>query len=265
MGLERLLPESSPDLYTDDLTLQRWLTSTYRETSLSDGEPGVSLKDMKVIMRAFSVKTDNKTTKDMFDRISQGEPVFEFEGFVDMYRAYTNSPVFNQKFANIADAKGTVKARAMSEYFNKVGMSDMSAAHCKDVVARYKGKDGKFSLLNLMYFLHSKENDIGNPKYHDFNQDMSKPLAHYFIASSHNTYLMGDQFRSNSSVEAYISPLLSGCRCVEIDTWDGKDGDPVVYHGHTLTSKIKYRDVIPVRKAIARTLHWCVLSRRLMK
>ena len=31
---------------------------------------------------------------------------------------------------------------------------------------------------------------------------------------------------------------------VSVDCWDGSGDDPVVYHGHTLTSKILFRDVL---------------------
>ncbi|KAL7530302.1 hypothetical protein ACHAXR_008263 [Thalassiosira sp. AJA248-18] len=118
-------------------------------------------------------------------------------------------------------------------------------------VANYSTQPNYISLEQFEAYLLSRDNDIFNPEREKFcKSDMTKPLSEYWINSSHNTYLTGHQLTGDSSVEMYTKALYRGCRCIELDIWDGgKDellGDPVpiVYHGYTLVSKIVFEDII---------------------
>ncbi|XP_063052824.1 1-phosphatidylinositol 4,5-bisphosphate phosphodiesterase zeta-1-like [Engraulis encrasicolus] len=100
-------------------------------------------------------------------------------------------------------------------------------------------------------FIESKDCCVFDRNHTVVYQDMKQPLCQYFISSSHNTYLTGDQLVGKSHLDAYISALRKGCRCLEIDCWDGPDHEPIVYHGYTLTSKILFKDVISTVKDYA--------------
>ncbi|XP_066471358.1 1-phosphatidylinositol 4,5-bisphosphate phosphodiesterase beta-2 [Tiliqua scincoides] len=105
---------------------------------------------------------------------------------------------------------------------------------------------GQLSPEGMVWFLCGPENSVVSQEKLLLYQDMSQPLAHYFINSSHNTYLTAGQFSGVSSPEMYRQALLAGCRCVELDCWKGRppDEEPYITHGFTMTTEILFKDVI---------------------
>ncbi|KAG9484337.1 hypothetical protein GDO78_009972 [Eleutherodactylus coqui] len=112
---------------------------------------------------------------------------------------------------------------------------------------------GRISSDGFCRYLMSDENAPVFLDRLELYQEMEHPLAHYFISSSHNTYLTGRQFGGRSSVEMYRQVLLAGCRCVELDCWDGKgeDQEPIITHGKAMCTDILFKDVIQAIKETA--------------
>ncbi|XP_057207994.1 1-phosphatidylinositol 4,5-bisphosphate phosphodiesterase beta-4 isoform X1 [Triplophysa rosa] len=114
-------------------------------------------------------------------------------------------------------------------------------------------KKGRMSSDGFCRYLMSDENAPVFLDRLDMCQEMDHPVAHYLISSSHNTYLNGRQFGGKSSVEMYRQVLLSGCRCIELDCWDGKgeDQEPIITHGKAMCTDILFKDVIQAIKETA--------------
>jgi len=116
-----------------------------------------------------------------------------------------------------------VKGQDISKGQGAVWSRDDAALFLKNVQREAEGgaaKEWGFDDF-INYMTSSAANIVASPH----NEDATWPLSSYFISSSHNTYLTGNQLYSDSSADAYKNVLLRGCRCIEIDVWDGDDSD----------------------------------------
>ena len=95
----------------------------------------------------------------------------------------------------------------------------------------------------------SKSNIIDERNCERVNQDMSRPMTDYWISSSHNTYLEGAQI-GLASTKGYGRALRLGYRCVELDCYNGSEGEPVVRHGHASTA-VSFKQVLRAIEANA--------------
>lgn len=79
--------------------------------------------------------------------------------------------------------------------------------------------------------------------------DMSHPLSSYFVSSTHNSYLSGNQLHGRSTADAIRRALALGARVIELDCYSANDAalitaEPWVTHGGTLTGKLPFREAV---------------------
>uniref|UniRef100_A0A8C7W282 Phosphoinositide phospholipase C n=1 Tax=Oncorhynchus mykiss TaxID=8022 RepID=A0A8C7W282_ONCMY len=250
-GVRKLIQNTKS--MNDKERLDQWIWDWFQKADKNkDGR--MNFKEVRTLLKMMNVDMNEEYTLRLFTMADNSESgCLENEEFVQFYKMLTKREDVWRVFQDYS-RDGQILTLAELEDFLKQEQQEgeRSLEHAQELIDRYEpsenGKDhckhGAMSIDGFQMYLVSPEGAILDPQLLALHQDMSQPLSHYFICSSHNTYLMDDQLRGQSSQEAYIQALKRGCRCVEVDCWDGPNGEPVVYHGHTFTSKILFRDVI---------------------
>jgi len=106
-----------------------------------------------------------------------------------------------------------------------------------------QGHSSKLTKLQFALQMLHPRNDATTPAEEvKKTAEVDLPLAQFWIASSHNTFCVGDQLTGNSSPDAYRRQLLQGLRHCEIDCWN-RGLEPIVTHGHTFCSIEQFEPV----------------------
>ncbi|CAB1431329.1 unnamed protein product [Pleuronectes platessa] len=209
----------------------------------------MSYDEVKRLLQMINIDLSEHYARSLFKRCDRsGDNRLDHKEIEEFCRELMRRPELDGVFRHYSSNGCVLSTAELRDFLGDQG-EDASLNHAQSLILTYELNDwaqkNQFMTQNgfTMYML-SLENDVVNPIHARVYQDMSHPLSHYFISSSHNTYLTKDQVTGASSTEPYIRALNQGCRCVELDCWDGDKGEPVIYHGHTLTSKVSFKEVI---------------------
>ena len=149
--------------------------------------------------------------------------VLDYAQFIQLGYRLRERPELHPYFDEFADCEGRLYAEAVLSWATKYYAGTVSLELAREFIRRvmFFEKNPQFILFDgFSISLSGIGNSIVLSDYTlSVYQDMTRPLSHYFIASSHNTYLEADQLKGKSSVEMYINVLRKGCRCVELDLW----------------------------------------------
>ncbi|KAL7677824.1 hypothetical protein ACOME3_004057 [Neoechinorhynchus agilis] len=196
---------------------------------------------------------------------------FTFEKFYHLYRRLCPRTDIENLYRRCTKGNEHLTLKMMMRFLNETQRDSrlnevlvpfVSEPKVLKVINSYESNNrlSKIKVLGFdgfFRYVSSMDNDAIIDEDFTIHQSMDKPLecgpvaiSHYFINSSHNTYLIGRQLGGKSSVEMYRQVLLSGCRCIELDCWDDKD-EPVITHGKAYCTNVSFRDVIVAIKETA--------------
>ncbi|XP_020950864.1 1-phosphatidylinositol 4,5-bisphosphate phosphodiesterase eta-2 isoform X2 [Sus scrofa] len=242
-------------------TRDQWLKQTFDEAD-KNGDGSLSITEVLQLLHKLNVNLPRQRVKQMFKEADTDDHqgTLGFEEFCAFYKMMSTRRDLYLLMLTYSGHKDHLDAADLQRFLEgEQKMTGVTLETCRDIIEQFEPCPENKSFTN---YTRSPAGDIFNPEHHRVHQDMTRPLSHYFITSSHNTYLVGDQLMSQSRVDMYAWVLQAGCRCVEVDCWDGADGEPVVHHGYTLTSKILFKDVIEAinKHAFARNEYPVILS-----
>uniref|UniRef100_A0A8C2ILV8 Phosphoinositide phospholipase C n=1 Tax=Cyprinus carpio TaxID=7962 RepID=A0A8C2ILV8_CYPCA len=169
-------------------------------------------------------------------------------------------PEINEIFTSFTKGKGFMTKEMLTKFLNEKQRDSrlneelfplVRPEQVKNLIEKYEPSSsnasrGQISPEGLMFYLMGSETSVVKLDKLAQSHDMTQPIPHYFVKSSHNTYLTAGQLTGVSSPEMYRQCLLAGCRCLELDCWKGKppDEEPIITHGFTMTTEILFKDVI---------------------
>ncbi|OMJ76349.1 hypothetical protein SteCoe_24291 [Stentor coeruleus] len=237
--------ESESNFFRRRMSTQEGITRRLWASSDLNSSGNLSLEEIKTMLKNMNLYINHEEILDLFHKFDTNKnQAIERSEFDEMIAHIMLRPEIDRIFLEYTDGKEYMSRREFRRFCKSIQGDITNYKNVIGSLAEEVDDEQKLTMKGFRdYLLSPIINSAIQTQQTSVCMDMTQPLTHYFIATSHNTYLEGNQLTGMSSVFQYSRVLLEGCRCIELDTWNGDD-EPVVTHGHTLVNKISLRDVV---------------------
>jgi phosphatidylinositol phospholipase C delta len=259
--IQRLRIQTMADLAKggENCLQELWRRETARAGAIDADDTRLSFQGVNNLCKTLSINCSESSLRAHFNQADYAHvgtiDYNQFRGFIkklrkrhDIKQVFKNIKPSNKKeldLQSFLDFMVNIQGIQVNKELDH--WTELFERHCrmfrKDDEPCEDATTMNFAAFQELMMLSSVSGAMANPT---SEVRLDRPLNEYFISSSHNTYLTGRQFMDDCSTEAYVSALTRGCRCVEIDCWDGPGGRPEVRHGRSFTKPVLFSDCIHV-------------------
>ncbi|CAH8506176.1 unnamed protein product [Schistosoma turkestanicum] len=215
----------------------RWLQIMFHEAD-STNQGYLSEFDVIRLIRSINPSLSSihlrHKLKEMESKVRSHKTGITKDDFVNFFKKVATRQEIYYILIRYSSGSEHLSAEDLKNFFeSEQGRTGLTRDQCTAIINRFEPslENRQYNVMGIDGFtllLLSEECDIFNPVHLQVCQDMSQPITHYYIASSHKTFLLEDQLTGPCSIEGYQRALLSGCRYIELEVYDGHDGHPVV-------------------------------------
>ena len=166
------------------------------------------------LLKKMNLKVPKALLKARFSEVDTDKNgCLSLEEFRHFWKTLLSVPNLRPLFAKYASAGTKISPEGIVRFFAQEQHETLTLEDAAALV-NSQNSQGHLNLAEFTTLLTT--GGIANPARVALRPEtLSRPLTHYFISSSHNSYLTGDQLRSKSSPDALVRALRMGVRVIE--------------------------------------------------
>ncbi|KAK6111234.1 Phosphatidylinositol-specific phospholipase C X domain family protein [Brugia pahangi] len=248
-GLQYLVDKrNQKHVYFDE---ERWLLDNFRKADINKNGR-LTFDEVLKLLKTLNLQISNEYAHALYtltDSFGKNDGQLDESEFINFFYHLTDRPdlkhvmrmfsATNDPALSIFDLKTFLTTE---QQFGDI--NEKKVASIIDNFETVKQDVKILGPIGFRWLLLGEWGNIMKPGHERVFQDMDHTLSHYYVNSSHNTYLTGLQIKGEATVEGYINALKKGVRLLELDVFDGEEGEPCITHKRTFIKTITLQDAL---------------------